>query len=254
MFFYLSKILQYIISPTVWILVVFALSIFLKEKHLKRYLSIITFSLLLFFTNPFIFHEFMRAWEPEAVKKDEIKENYDYVIVLTGMITFDEKFERINFQAASDRLLQAIDLYKDGIADKIFITGGSGKIFDQKHKEASILKEYLVNLGIPETDILIESGSKNTYENAVESAKILKPETNNHSYLLITSAFHMRRASACFKKQGFEFDIFVTDRYSGKRKFTLDQLFVPKAEALNGWTLLIHEVCGYIVYDMVGHY
>jgi hypothetical protein len=63
----------------------------------------------------------------------------------------------------------------------------------------------------------------------------------------------MRRAVGCFAKQGFKCDIYVTDRYSGNRKFTLDHLLVPKAETLQGWTLLIHEVCGYFIYDILGY-
>ncbi len=253
MFFYLSKILQYLISPSVWIIVLFALSLIIKEKPLKKYLAIATFSLLVFFTNPFIFHEFMRAWEPEAIQKDELKKKYDYAIVLSGMITYDNQFERINFKSSHDRLMQAIELYREGYCDKIFITGGSGEIFNQEFKEAEILQGYLILLGIPQTDILIEKESKNTYENAVESAKILNPMVNNNSYLLITSAYHMRRAAGCFAKQGFEFDIYVTDRFSGKRKYTFDQIFVPKAEALEGWTLLIHEVTGYLVYGIMSY-
>ncbi|MDD4148768.1 MAG: YdcF family protein [Bacteroidales bacterium] len=236
-----------------WIIVLFALSIIIKEKPLKRYLAIVSFSLLVFFTNPFIFHEFMRAWEPEAVKKTELKKKYDYAIVLSGMITYDCKYDRINFQSSNDRLMQAIELYSEGYCDKIFITGGSGEIFNQEYKEAELLKNFLILMGTPETDILIEKESKNTYENAVESAKILKPTENSTSYLLVTSAYHMRRAAGCFSKQGFEFDIYVTDRYSGKRKFTLDQIFVPKAEVLDGWTLLIHEVTGYFVYGIMNY-
>jgi len=252
MFFYLSKILQYLISPTVWIVVTFLLSMVLKEAKLKRYLGIFSLSMLLFFTNPFIFHEFMRAWEPDAIQKEELKAEYDYAIVLSGMITYDEKFERINFKSSTDRLLQAIDLYNDGIIKKFYLTGGSGEIFNQKHKEASILQEYLIHLGIPESDILIEPNSKNTYENAVESKKLINPD-DELNLILITSAFHMRRASGCFLKQGYKFDTYVVDRYSGKRKYTLDQLIVPKAEVLEGWTLLIHEISGYIVYDVVGY-
>lgn len=253
MFFYLSKIFQYLFSPSVWIIVLFALSLIIKEQKLRRFLSIVAFSLLVFFTNPFIFHEFMRAWEPDAVRKTELKQKYDYAIVLTGMITYDDKYERINFMASNDRLMQALELYRLGYCEKIFITGGSGKIFNQEHKESIILKDYLILLGIPESDIEIESQSKNTYENAVESAKILNPTESQKTFLLITSAYHMRRAAGCFSKQGFTFDTYVTDRYSGNRKFTLDQLFVPKAETLQGWTLLIHEVTGYVVYGLVGY-
>ncbi|MBN2777010.1 MAG: YdcF family protein [Bacteroidales bacterium] len=253
MFFYLSKILQYLISPVIWIIVLFALSLIIKEQKLRRFLAIVAFAFLVFFTNPFIFHEFMRAWEPDAKQKTELKQKYDYVIVLTGMITYDDKYERINFKSSNDRLMQAVELYRLGYCKKIFITGGSGEIFNQKHKESDILKDFLVLVGIPECDIEIESLSKNTYENAFESAKILNPKENQNTYLLITSAYHMRRAAACFSKQGFVFDTYVTDRYSGNRKFTLDQIFVPKSEVLEGWRLLIHEVAGFIVYGAVGY-
>lgn len=253
MFFFLSKIFQYLLSPTVWIIVLLGLSIILKEKQLSKFLRIVSFSMIIFFTNPFIFHEFMRNWEPDATQKIELKNKYDYGIVLSGMITYDEKYSRINFKSSSDRLFQAIELYHKGVFEKFFLSGGSGEIFNQKHKESEILKEYLILLGIPREDIIVEKESKNTYENAVESAKILQPRNNENTYLLITSAFHMRRASGCFAKQGFEFEIYVTDRYSGNRKFTLDQLFVPKAETLTGWTLLIHEVSGHIVYRIMGY-
>lgn len=253
MFFYLSKIFQFLFSPTIWIIVLFGISICIKEKPTSKNLRIIAFVMLLFFSNPFIFHEVMRAWEPEAKQKTEIKTHYSYGIVLSGMMSYDEKYHRINFKSSSDRLLQAMELYHEGVIDKIYISGGSGEVFNQKDKESAILKDYLMKLGIPDSDIVIETESKNTFENAVEARKMLKPETKKDTYLLITSAFHMRRAEACFKKQGFELDSYVTDRYSGKRMFTPD-LLVPKPEILNNWTLLVHEVGGYIIYDISGKF
>ncbi len=209
--------------------------------------------MLVFFSNPFVFYEFMRAWEPKAKFKSELKQSYDYGILLTGMITYDTKYERINFKSSSDRLWQTIDLYQEGYLKKIIIVGGSGEVFNQEFKESAILKDYLIKLGIPSEDILIETNSRNTYENAVETAKILKPNENKNSYLLISSAYHMKRSKACFKKQGFDVDIYVTDRYAGKRIFSLD-LFIPKSEILQNWTLLIHEVSGYIIYWISGKF
>ncbi|HNQ68750.1 MAG TPA: YdcF family protein [Bacteroidales bacterium] len=252
MFFLLSKIFQFVFSPLTWILVLFTISFIIrKEQKTAKHLRVIAFSLLLLFSNPFIFYECMRAWEPEAKQKSEIKEYYDYGIVLTGMMTYDEKYDRINFNSSNDRLLQAVELYRENRIGKIFITGGSGEIFNQSAKESEILKDYLVVLGIPSEDIEIETVSRNTYENAVESAKILKPDRNSQTYLLITSAFHMRRAEGCFKKQGFIFDTYVTERYAGKRVFTPD-IFLPKSEIFQSWALLIHEIGGYIVYDITG--
>lgn len=253
MFFYLSKIFQYLFSPTIWIIVLFGISIILKEKRTAKNLGIIAFVMLIFFSNPFVFYEFMRAWEPEAKHKTEIADTYDYGIVLTGMMTYDEKYDRINFKSSSDRLLQALELYSEERIKKIYISGGSGNVFEQEIKESQILKDYIVKLGIPPEDVLVETISKNTYENALEAGKILKPEQSHDTYLLITSAFHMRRSAACFKKQGFVFDTYVTDRYAGKRLFMPD-LFVPKPEILQNWTLLTHEVSGYLIYGLTGKY
>jgi len=253
MFFILSKILHYLLTPLLWIVIVIIVSFLIKNKVRQKKLRIISLIMLLFFTNPFIEDEFMRIWEIDAIKIENINKTYDYGIVLTGMISWDAKYERINFRRSTDRLMQTLDLYKMGIIDKIFIVGGSGLLFDQKNKESVILQDYLIRIGIPEDDILIESESRNTYENAREAAVILKPKESNESYLLITSAFHMRRSAACFKKQGFEFDIFVADRYAGSRKFSLDHIIVPKAETLSRWNVLLREICGFIVYKIMGY-
>jgi uncharacterized SAM-binding protein YcdF (DUF218 family) len=253
MFFILSKILHYLLTPLLWIVIVIIVSFLIKNKVQQKKLRIISLIMLLFFTNPFIEDEFMRIWEIDAIKIENINKTYDYGIVLTGMISWDAKYERINFRRSTDRLMQTLDLYKMGIIDKIFIVGGSGLLFDQKNKESVILQDYLIRIGIPEDDILIESESRNTYENAREAAVILKPKESNESYLLITSAFHMRRSAACFKKQGFEFDIFVADRYAGSRKFSLDHIIVPKAETLSRWNVLLREICGFIVYKIMGY-
>ena len=55
---------------------------------------------------------------------------------------------------------------------------------------------------IAKADILIENDSRNTYENAVNSAKMLNTSYPNGRLLLVTSAFHMRRSLACFRKTG----------------------------------------------------
>ena len=253
MFFYLSKILQYLLTPIIWVLIIFTAGIIIKTIQTKKALFLSGFIMLLLFSNMFIQDEFMRWWEVDTTAKTELKITYDYGIVLTGMISYDSKYERINFLRSTDRILQALELYKEGYIKKIFISGGSGNILNQEHKESLILYNYLVKIGIPAEDILVEEISRNTYENAVESARILKPEINDHSYLLITSAFHMRRANSCFTKAGFSCDVYVTDRYAGDRRFRFDHLIIPNIHAVERWTLLLHETSGYIMYKIMGY-
>jgi len=196
----------------------------------------------------------MRLWEIPAIKESDMNDEYDVGIVLGGMLSYDSQLDRLQFSKGADRILQAIQLYKDGIIDKILITSGSGSITYSDIKEAPLIKKYLLTLEIPEEDILIESESKNTRENAIFSKPILDKETPNGNYLLITSAFHMRRALGCFNKAGIKVSPFSTDRYSGgQRRWALDFLLIPNVDAFQTWNVLIHEMTGYLVYKIVGY-
>ncbi len=249
MFFLLSKILRILLSPVFW-MVVFAIIIILsKNKRRKKRTTFVLILTLFFFTNPFIADEFMRAWETKAVHQNNLK-TYDVGILLTGMCTYDKQFDRINFDNSSDRILQCMDLYHKGFIKKIFISGGSGKVREPEFLEAKLLHDYLVSNGIPDEDVDFEIVSRNTHENAVESARILKPETSNQSFLLITSAFHMKRSIMCFNKQGFKCDYYSTNRYAGNRKFHIEHLIVPKLSALNYWEILLKEWVGIIMYKI----
>ena len=188
----------------------------------------------------------MRLWEIKA-KPDEQYSEYEYGIVLGGMASYDSHLERINFARSSDRLWHALRLYKTGKIKKILLTGGSGSILQQDDREAVFLRNHLLKIGISNEDIIIEKDSKNTRENAVNTAKVLE-NNKQQKHLLITSGFHLRRAKACFDKVGLKTDVYSTDRYSGNRKFIFDHLFIPAPETVFVWSVLIREISGYCVY------
>ncbi len=253
MFFLISKLLAFLITPIVWIIALLLVSLFAKKTIIKKRCLIISIALLLLFSNSFILDEFMRAWEINAVQDSELTQSYDYGILLTGMTTQDTQYKRLNFMRSSDRLLQTIRLYKQKRIKKIFISGGSGSIINKKCCESNNLKNYLIKIGIPENDIITEKKSRNTRENAEFTAKILLNKEQSINCLLITSAFHMRRSKGCFDKAGLNVDVYPVDRYAGPRKYIFDHLFVPNPVTFNSWNLLIHEVTGYIIYAIMGY-
>ena len=108
-------------------------------------------------------------------------------------------------------------------------------------------------MGIPEQDFIIETESRNTRENAVFTKQVLDKEIPGGNFLLITSAFHMRRSLGCFNRAGMKVDYYSTDRFSGPRKFEFDNLFIPNSQAFESWKMLIHEVTGFIVYKISGY-
>ncbi|MES2396024.1 MAG: ElyC/SanA/YdcF family protein, partial [Bacteroidota bacterium] len=75
----------------------------------------------------------------------------------------------------------------------------------------------------------------------------------NGNFLLITSAFHMRRSLGCFNKAGISVEPYSTDRYAGPRKYEFNHLFIPEPSIIYSWDILIHEIAGYITYKVVGY-
>jgi uncharacterized SAM-binding protein YcdF (DUF218 family) len=253
MFFILSKILAFIITPLAWVAGLLLYSFFTKNEKRKRKCFIAAIIVLLFFTNSFIVDEAMRAWEVPAKEYSELKGPYDAAIVLGGMLAYDEGLQRLQFYRSSDRLLQAIELYKRGDVKKIVFVGGSGSITMPWLKESLLAMRYLRTIGIPEKDILIEPLSRNTHENAVNTKELLDKHIPKGKFLLVTSGSHMRRSLACFRKEGIEADPYSTDRYSGPRKFEFDHLFIPNSDALKAWDILLHDMIGYVVYKVKGY-
>lgn len=254
MFFILSKLLNVLITPIFWIVLLALLGLILSKQKYKIRLFTASAIMLLFFTNPFIADEAIRLWTIKASPYEKLERNYDYGIVLTGMCSYDPQYKRINFLKSSDRLWQTMDLYNRGYLDKIFIVGGSGYVRNPDFTEAAYLKDYLMRNGIPKKDIIAETKSRNTYENTVNAAAYLHENCNSDcTYLLISSGYHLRRANACFEKQHIQATCFATDRYVGDRKWQIEHLIRPRVSALGRWNILLHEISGYVMYKIMGY-
>jgi uncharacterized SAM-binding protein YcdF (DUF218 family) len=253
MFFILSKLLLLFISPFFWVVIALYFGFFSKNEKRKKRGKWLAIGLLLFFSNSAIYLEFCRAWEIHGTPISKIK-NYDVGIVLGGMAEYDTNLKELSIRRGGDRIWQAISLYKKGKIKKILISGDNGYLTDRGLHEAPQLKKVLVLWGIPAKDILIESVSKNTYENAIESKKILKKNNLlDKKLLLITSGRHMRRSRACFLSAGMKISTFSTDLYTSPEcYFYWDQIFVPDLNTFTEWNGLIKEWIGYVAYNMTG--
>ncbi len=254
MFFILSKILHFLTHPFTWVLIGLGIAFFTKREKLKKWSFRAGLIILIFFSNTVIFLEFTRLWEPEGTSIEDVK-HHDVAIVLGGMAEYDNNLGRLSIRRGGDRIWQAIHLYHLGKVDKIMIVGANGDLVDKGLNEALQFKEVLITEGIPENDIIVETESHNTYENAVNAKLILDEIDSLDSYLLVTSALHMNRSMACFEKAGFEeIDAFTTDHFTGStRGYTFDQYIVPNASTMVCWSKLIHEWIGYVTYWMMGY-
>lgn len=252
MFFLLSKLFAFLLQPLIWIMISVVLFIFLKDKKWKKAMAYTSIGLFLFFSNSLILQGFIYLWEVQGKQEASI-EHHDIGIVLSGMMEYNPDFDRLTVRRGTDRLWQAVTLYKQGKLDKILISGDNGYVLSNGLHEADQLKDVLVLWGIPSEDIIVESKSRNTHENAQYTAELLQEKFPESSLLLITSAMHMRRAAACFEKEGLHFDTYSTDHYYvSKGNFSPESL-LPNVEALQMWRNLNKEWVGFIAYALAGY-
>jgi uncharacterized SAM-binding protein YcdF (DUF218 family) len=251
MFFILSKILLFLILPTMWLLALAVFAFWTKiEKRRKR--AITTFLVLfLILTNTFLTQFFVGKWEYPIQNIAETEE-YEVGILLGGYLSEQkENYDFITLGKNGNRLIQTVELYTSGKIKKIMLSGGNGMKGSDFEEVASSL-ELLQKMGVPREAILFEKKSRNTYENAVYSAEILNKQFLNKKFLLITSAFHQRRALACFQKQGLNCDAFSADIKS-KSKTPITNFIAPDSDNIALWQLTIKEMVGYLVYKMKGY-
>ncbi len=253
MFFILSKTIHFLLMPLLWVLLLLILAVFLKSVKWKRISLWTALGLLLLFSNPFLANEAFRAWEISAVPIENTN-HHDVAVILTGVTSYREDIsDRVHTSKGADRFLHPLQLYRMGKVDKFLITGGSGRILSSSVPEAEQIEKILLMAGVPEEDIFTEANSRNTRENAVNTAQVLEHHPEWKKLLLVTSAFHMRRSEACFKKVGVKAVPFSTDFYSNERRFTPDESIIPSIHALQNWHMLLHEVTGYIIYKVLGY-
>ena len=172
----------------------------------------------------------------------------DVIILLGGILAQPlPPRTRPDLGETGDRLLEALRLYRAGKAEHIVVTGGNLPWQSAVAPEAEFIGDLLVELGAPRSALVLETASRNTYENAVNTAAIMG-ENGWRSGLLVTSAAHMPRALATFAKAEIEVTPASADirvrlpLYDG----LLD--FLPDAEALSRTTACMKEWIGFRVY------
>lgn len=195
----LIKILTQIILPPGLIVLVLLLSayyFFKKGIRSGLYINLfVAMTLYITFIEPFQDHLYGVL---ESGLTLNARAEGDVIIVLGGGIYEDSPDltgNTIPSDEALARVVMAYRLYK--IMDVPIITTG-GRLTETDISESEIAKRFLVDLGVPERDIVSEDNSRTTIENAFYTKEILK-RMGFKRPVLVTTAYHMKRAILCFK-------------------------------------------------------
>lgn len=141
------------------------------------------------------------------------------------------------------RLNYAVFLAKQDPQKLIVVSGG----YTGNLREANVMKDWLINIYDIKNPIIMENKSRNTDENAKFVAEIL---LNLHikNVVIITQAYHMRRAMMLFNKYGLNPVAGSTDYFSSFSAQTPALAFIPSAVAMDQVTIVYHELIGYWLY------
>ena len=262
-FFGLYKLAKYMAYPLTWVIIsvgvtlTIALLPFSPSRHRWiRWSSICSITALIILTNPFVAFLLLgtlEAWHPPS----PIIKNVDAIVVLGGGVhdqgTLRPRVELT--ETTQYRTSCGAELYKQGRSSTLVVSGGDARIDRHGPVLASAMKAWAVQQGVPASAIVEEARSRTTYENAVESKRILGL---NASILLVTTAYHLPRAVGLFTKQGFVVMPVPCGFQYGNRPFDgwagqLDPFdFLPSVEAFDHITKATGEIIGIFVYWVNG--
>jgi vancomycin permeability regulator SanA len=144
----------------------------------------------------------------QIITLDSIKNNneYDCILVLGAGIWGDKPSPMLQ-----DRLDEAINLYNEGVAPKIIMSGDNGQ---EGYDEVNVMKDYAIEKGIPSEDIFMDHAGFSTYESIYRAKEIFKVK----KALIVTQKYHLYRALHIANKLDLKADGIGSDprKYSGQ--------------------------------------
>ena len=250
MFYPLSRLIQSLILPpsSLLILVIIGFALIRRNRALGR-LLIASGLVLLYLLSIGPVTESLIGWLEKGFPPIEVKKavTAQAIVVLSGGVR-DVSWNGAGpepSETSLERIVKGVTIHR-ALRIPLVIVGGSGDP-EKSISEADAMAGVAADLGVSRRDIIVESTSRNT----VESARELKRVFKGNRILLVTSAYHLRRASAIFTKQGFEV-IAVPAGFRSERRPISVRSFIPQAGNLYNSSLAISEYVSYALYAAKG--
>lgn len=156
-----------------------------------------------------------------------------------------------NLGDAVDRVVEALRLYRAEKAPRILVTAGNLPWLTAAASEAQLIANLLVEFGVPRSALVLETQSRNTRENAVNTAALFRAR-GWHDGILVTSGTHMPRAIAVFRRVGLAVTPVATDMHTTDPLYESVLDIMPNADALAQATAGLKEYIGFAVYKYRG--
>ncbi len=205
MILFVEKFLPLLVYPLGLAILLLILALFLRQRSVGETLTIVLAILILWLCSTrFVALSLVRSLEWRYLPAQELAPA-DVIVVLGGG-TESPQYPRpmVEVNAAGDRVIYAAELYKQGKASFILVSGGNIPSLDARTTTPAEDMAMLLNsLGIPQEVIWLQPNSANTAEDAKYSSQMLK-DSGITQVILVTSAIHMPRSVELFSMQGIQ--------------------------------------------------
>ena len=178
----------------------------------------------------------------------------DAIIMLGGAHDFSphEVFQ-IGFIEASDRIVTAIELLRQGRAGTLVLCSARAEVDGKATEDSEIIERFMDRWNLRRGQVLRLPIGRNTADEAREVAAL----ASKHGWkqvLLVSSAFHLRRAEATFRKAGVGQIIPVGCDFRGvfPGNPAHDRVGFPSTESAVVLKMWLHEQVGWWYYGLRG--
>jgi uncharacterized SAM-binding protein YcdF (DUF218 family) len=244
---YLIKLVTVLVLPLGWVMLLGLLAVLLLWRGRRRAalrLLGVQLGVLWVCAMPWTSHQ-VGAWLESAYPRVALQDTpeADVAVVLGGAVRVVGDPPSENLTGSSDRVLRAARLWRLHKLRAVLAVGGNQPWRVGGAPEAQLIRDLLVEWGVPFDAILTEPLSQTTRQNAQEAARIIRRQ-GWRSVLLVTSAAHMPRAVEAFAREGITVIPSATNyQVAGPLPPSLLN-FLPDGEALMDTSRAVHELIG----------
>ena len=247
MAYLLSKILPLLVLP-----LGAALGLLALAALQRRHWPVLTAMALLWIFSTGVVSQLLWRWveRPWQRRPVERAPTADAIVVLSGGRHPAPGPAQISEWHDPDRFLAGVALFQSGRASRLLFTRGQNPFHPGLPPEGELYRAEAVDLGVPSTSIGLTDRVTNTAQGAKAIRRLLPQDRPR--VLLVTSAFHMRRAQVLFERQGLTVLPYPVDfqaRAAWAGSIWRDPLqWLPNSRSLDDSSRALRELMGRLAY------
>lgn len=250
----LYKTVQWLLRPELWIFASLIVAWFLSRsrRRLRAAQSFLVLGIGLFYALGITptGQVLMRGLESQYAIPPVSKGSYDAIVVLSAGTSRNPQTGVTSILGTEtlSRVICGIRWWRLTATPSLVMSGGVGDPFQRTPPEAIAMQEFAVEFGVPASVIVTDVKARHTAESAAEVRQLL-PRAQR--IVLVTTAMHLRRSTALFRKQGFDVTPAPCTFLAAIPDWSLMD-FLPSAGGLALAGTAIHEYAGIAAYRFMG--